>query len=354
MTFVPTRTTPAGRRRRRIGVTASLAAGILVVAAACGSSSSQGGAGGAAPAHFTITVGQSSATYDGAPEKVVESNGDLKAKGITEKDVLLSSSNTLLAGIVSGGVDFGLTNAFSVLAARQTGVPVVAVCGTYAGIHGLALVVSSKLTKNLNLTEGDVNGDLKKLKGQPIGVSSPSSTGGKIVTGLLKSAGLAPNWVKLVSLSTNDSVSALQHGEIAGFIGNIPNPQQAVADGTGTIAFDMSQVPQLGAVQYDVIVTSEKFIKAHPAEVKAFLQVIGEGEADLAAKKPAAMKAISGIFNNGLPASVIDTAATTGVQKNCSMPASGWQAAATATNKYGLANKTVTPSQVTAAYKTGL
>jgi ABC-type nitrate/sulfonate/bicarbonate transport system substrate-binding protein len=344
----------AARRTRPTVIGAAFCAGVVMTATACGSSSSQGGTKASAQQHYNITVGQSSATYDGAPEKVVTANGQLAAHGITEKNVLLSSSSTVLAGLVSGGIDFGLTNSFSVLAARATGVPVVAVCGTYSGISGLALVVSSKLTKSLHLVPGDVNGDLRKLKGQNIGVSSPSSTGGKILTGLQEAAGLGPNWIKEVSISTSDSVTAVAHGEVAGFIGNVPNPQEAVAQHTGVIAFDMGQVPEFEGIQYDVIATSESFLKAHPQEVKAFLQVVAEGESDLAAKKPAALKAIAGIFNQGLPASVIDGAATTGVEQNCSMPSSGWKKSADVANKLGLSSKTVSPSEVSAAYHSGL
>jgi NitT/TauT family transport system substrate-binding protein len=342
------------RRTRRIGIGAALCATVVLAGTACSSSSSQDGAKSSAAQHYNITVGQSSATYDVAPEKVVETNGQLAAHGITEKDVLLSSSNTLLAALVSGGIDFGLTNSFSVLGARATGVPVVAVCGTYQGINGLSLVVSSSLTKSLHLVAGDVNGDLRKLKGQNIGVSSPSSTGGKILTGLLQAAGLGSGWIKEVSISTSDSVAALAHGEVAGFIGNIPNPEQAVAQHTGVIAFDMSQVPELDGIQYDVIATSESFLQAHPQEVKAFLQVVAEGQSDLAAKQPAALKHIGAILNQGLPASVIDDAATTGVEQNCSMSSSGWQKAAAVLNKFGMASKTISPSSVTAAYRSGL
>ena len=354
MKILGVRMVGAARRTRRVGIGAALCASVVIAGTACASSSSQGGAEAPAAQHYNITVGQSSATYDVAPEKVVEKNGQLAAHGITEKDVLLSSSSTLLAALVSGGIDFGLTNSFSVLGARAAGVPVVAVCGTYKGINGLSLVVSSSLTKSLHLVAGDVNGDLRKLKGQNIGVSSPTSTGGKILTGLLVAAGLGPSWVKEVSLSTSASVTALAHGEVAGFIGNIPNPQQAVAQHVGVIAFDMSQVPELDGVQYDVIATSESFLKAHPQEVKAFLKVVAEGQSALAAKQPAALKDIAGILNQGLPASVIDGAATTGVEQNCSMSSSGWQNAAAVLNKFGMASKTISPSAVTAAYHSGL
>ncbi len=344
----------AAKRTRRTVIGAALCAGVVMAGTACGSSSSQGGTNASAPQHYTITLGQSSATYDGAPETVETENGQLAAHGIALKNVLLSSSSTVLAGLVSGGIDFGLTTSFSVLAARATGLPVVAVCGTYTGISGLALVVSSKLMNSLHLVPGDVNGDLRKLKGQNIGVSSPASTGGKVLTGLQEAAGLGPKWVKEVSISTSNSVTALAHGEVAGFIGDVPNPQQAVAQHTGVIAFNMGQVPEFDGIQYDVIVTSESFLKSHPQEVKAFLQVVAEGESALAAKKPDALKAIAGIFNQGLPASVIDNAATTGVEQNCSMSSSGWQKAGDVMNKLGLATKTIAPSDVSAAYHAGL
>ena len=354
------------RTRRTVIGAATLCAAISLVGTACSSAASSSPAGSstsstasADPAsapqqHYSVTVGDAAATYAEAPYVVVEKNGQLAAHGITSKDVLLSSSNTLLAALVSGGIDFGITNSFGVLSARAQGVPVVAVCGLYEGVPGLALVVSPSTMKSLNLVAGDVNGDIKKLKGMTIGVNSPTSTGGKILTGLSKAAGLGSSWVKDVSIASADDVEALAHGEIAGYFEDVPIPQESLANHTGVIAFDTSKVPELSGIQYDVIATSESFLKSNPQEIKQFLTAVAEGQTDLAAKQPAALQEIGGIFNQGLPASVIDDSATVGVDTSCSMPATQWQAAAAVLNKFGLASKTISPSAVSSAYQSGL
>jgi NitT/TauT family transport system substrate-binding protein len=354
------------RTRRTVIGAATLCAALALAGTACSSATSSSPAasstsspGSADPAsapqqHYSVTVGDAAATYAEAPYVVVEKNGQLAAHGISTKDVLLSSSNTLLAALVSGGIDFGMTNSFGVLAARAQGVPVVAVCGLYEGVPGLALVVSPSLMKSLNLVAGDVNGDLKKLKGQTIGVNSPTSTGGKVLTGLEEAAGLGSTDVKEVSIASADDVEALAHGEIAGYFEDVPIPQESLANHTGVIAFDTSKVPELSGIQYDVIATSENFLKSNPQEVKQFLSAVAEGQTALAAKQPAALQEIAGIFNQGLPASVIDDSATVGVDTNCSMPAAQWQAAASVLNKWGLASKTISPSAVSSAYQSGL
>ncbi len=346
---------PPGRRSRRavIGV-ATLFTALAITGTACSSSSSQGTAASTSPQHYNITVGNAAATYAEAPYVVVEKNGQLAAHGFTSKDVLLSSSNTLLAALVSGGIDFGMTNSFGVLSARTKGVPVVAICGLYQGVPGLALVVSPSLMKSLNLVAGDVNGDLKKLKGQAIGVNAPTATGGKVLTGLEQDAGLSKTWVKEVSIASADDVQALAHGEIAGYFEDIPVPQESLANHTGVIAFDTSKVPELDGIQYDVIATSESFLKSNPQEVKQFLSAVGAGQAALTQKQPAALKDIGGIFNQGLPPSVMDDAATVGVDANCSMPAADWQAAASVMNKWGLASSNISSADIAAAYKSGL
>ena len=91
----------------------------------------------------------------------------LAAHGVTAKDTLLSSSNTLLAALVSGGVNFGVTDSFAVLAARAKGVPVVAVCGLYKGVPGLALVVRPSLMQSLGLQPGAVAADLGSSRARP-------------------------------------------------------------------------------------------------------------------------------------------------------------------------------------------
>ena len=112
------RTVRGQTRRMRAGLTATAAAAVLAVAcAACGSSSGQASSASAAPSHGTVnvTVGNAAATYAKAPFVVAETNGALAAHGVTDS--------------------------FAVLAARAKGVPVVAVCGLYQGVPGLALVV---------------------------------------------------------------------------------------------------------------------------------------------------------------------------------------------------------------------
>jgi ABC-type nitrate/sulfonate/bicarbonate transport system substrate-binding protein len=340
----------------RAGLTATAAAAVLAVAcAACGSSSGQASPASASPSRGTVnvTVGNAAATYAKAPFVVAESNGALAAHGVTTKDVLLSSSNTLLAALVSGGVDVGVTDSFAVLAARAKGVPVVAVCGLYQGVPGLALVVRPSLMSSLHLQPGAVNADLRKLKGQTIGVNSPTSTGGKILTGLEQDAGLPKTWVTEVAIKSSTDVEALAHGEIAGYFEDVPIPQESLADHSGVIAFDTSKVPELAGIQYDVLAASENYVESHAADLRQFLQAVETGQTALAAKQPAALKDIANIYSSGLSPSVIDDSATTGVDTGCRMPSADWQAAATVTNKWGLAPSQVTASDLTAAYKTG-
>ncbi|HWG12122.1 MAG TPA: ABC transporter substrate-binding protein [Streptosporangiaceae bacterium] len=344
--------------RNKLGAAAVVAAA-AVISAACSSSpssdsSSSSNTSANKPAKISVVLGNAAATYAEAPFVVAESDGQMAAHGVTTKDVLLSSSNTLLAALASGGVDFGVTDSFAVLAARAKGVPVVAVCGLYQGVPGLALVVRPSLMKSLGLKSGDVNGDLRKLKGQTIGVNSPTATGGRILTGLEQDAGLSSSWVKETAIASSTDVEALAHGEIAGYFEDVPIPQESLQDHSGVIAFTTANVPALAKLQYDVIATSESYLQSHQAAVKQFLAGLETGQTALSQKQPQALKAIAHIYNQSLPASVIDDSATTGVDTGCSMPAADWQAAASAANKWKLSPSTITGSDLAAAYKTGL
>ena len=320
--------------------------------ATAGSSSGSSGTAGSSSA-VSVILGNPAATYGEAAYVIADKQGYLAKNDVKSKSVLLSSSSTLLAALVSGGVDFGTTNGAAVLAARAKGVPVVAVCGLTSGVPGLALVVSPKLMKSLHLVPGDVNGDLKKLKGQHIGVNSPTSTGGRILAGLEQDAGLPSTWLTEASISSSTMVAALAHGEVGGFFEDIPVPQQAIANGSGVVAFDTGQVPALKDIQYNVIATSESYLKSHPQAVKQFLAGIKAGEADLAAKKPAALADVGGIYQ-GVNPTVVQNAATSGLETNCAMPQSAWKSLATVAAKWALIPKSTTPAQVAAAYKSGL
>ncbi len=324
----------------------------------CSSSSSSSSSAAAADttggaSAVSVTLGNAAATYGEAAYVVADKQGYFTKDNVTSKSVLLSSSSTLLAALVSGGVNFGVTNGAAVLAARAKGVPVVAVCGRSAGVPGLALVVSPKLMKSLNLVAGDVNGDLKKLKGQVIGVNSPTSTGGRILAGLEQDAGLSSNWLTETSIASSTMVAALQHGEVSGFFEDIPLPQQATANGSGVTVFDTAQVPALGSIQYNVIATSESFLQSHPQAVKQFLTGIQQGEAALAAKQPAALQDLGSIYP-GVSQTVVQNAAETGLETNCAMPQSAWSSLTSIATKWQLIPASTTPAQVAAAYKSGL
>ena len=348
---------------RRAAVAAlSTAVGLAALISGCSSASGGTGSGGSGSAGagsaggasaVSVTLGNPAATYGEAAYVIAAKQGYLAKNNVTSKSVLLSSSSTLLAALVSGGVDFGTTNGAAVLAARAKGVPVVAVCGLSSGVPGLALVVSPTLMKSLDLVPGDVNGDLKKLKGQTIAVNSPTSTGGRILTGLEQDAGLPSGWLKEVSIASSTMVAGLAHGEVGGFFEDIPVPQQATANGSGVVAFDTAQVPALKDIQYNVIATSESYLQSHPQAVEQFLAGIKDGEADLAAKNQTALSDVGGIYPGVSPA-VVQNAAITGLETNCAMPQSAWSSLATVAAKWALIPKSTTSAQVAAAYKSGL
>ena len=148
-------------------------------------------------------------------------------------------------------------------------------------------------------------------------------------------------------------MAALQHGEIDGFFQDIPVPQQALNNGSGAIAFTTAQVPALKDIQYNVIATSENYLKEHPATVKSFVAGIKQGEAALAAKNKDALNDIGSIYT-GISPSIVQNAATTGLETNCQMPPSAWSALSSVSIKWGLVPKSTTAADVTAAYKAGL
>ena len=298
-----------------------------------------------------MTLGNPAATYGESAYVVADKQGYLSKNGILQGDPAVLEQH-LLAAMVSGGVDFGTTNGAAVLAARAKGVPVVAVCGLSQGVPGLAMVVRPSLMKSLHLVAGDVNGDLKKLKGQVIGVNSPTATGGKILSGLEQDAGLPkgtsprPRWR---AARWWPPCSTVRSPALPGH----PVPQQATGNGSGVIAFDTSQVAALRDIQYNVIATSENFLKSHPGAVKSFLTGIKQGESDLAAKKTAALQDIGNIYP-GVDPKVVQDAATAGVETNCAIPTAAWNALTQVSTKWGLVPKSTTAADAAAGYKTGL
>jgi NitT/TauT family transport system substrate-binding protein len=341
------------------GVVAIAAVSLL---AACssggGSSSSPSAASGTSSASaastktIDITVGDASGGIGNAPLWIGEALGYFKDEGINIHEVTLSSSSVAMPSLVSGSIDFAFADSLAVMTAVSQNLPVKASIGLTYGVPGFALVVSPQVFKSAGLVAGDVNGDLKKLAGKKIAVQATTSTSGHIIAGLLSDAGLPKTQFSYVTIPSSSEATSLAHGLIDGFFQNVPVPQEAVASGTGMVAFATSSVPRLQNVLYNTVVSSTKFLNSNPDGYARFKAAIVRAQKDLADKNPAAIKAVDAHLKN-IPLSTVNPYLSTGVDTDGSLPVDKFQAMVDAANAWKMTKAPLTSADVTASLFTG-
>jgi len=210
----------------RRGILVSLTAGAAVAGlAACSSGSKSAGtkaattaAGTAASlAGKTIRVG----TFKNNHVASALFWPKFAPKGLTVQVTTLGSGSDMNRALEADRLDFatfGVVNGF-VEAEQGVGSRII---GT-AARQGAALIVRREST----LVQ------MRDLAGKRIGVKAPSFQS-LVLLSLLNEAGLSADTdVKLVPLEWNDMPTALEKGDVDGYMGTEPNPSRSVAGGAG-------------------------------------------------------------------------------------------------------------------------
>ncbi len=241
---------------------------ILVLLAACSPAQQS-----AAPAPTqaprtpaTVTVGQAVPTIGGAPIYVAIENGYYAEQNITFNLTQLQSGSTATQAIASGSVDFVNAGSFDVATAVGKGVPLQA----FLTIGGVAIetCLSTELANSKHLTSTSTADEVfGAMNGKTIGITGPNSAPDLVLRYMLqKHANLKPDAdVKIVSLGSIPSeLTALQRGQIDGFLQSPPACEQAQAQGTGVPLVRPAQYPpDLQGMPLGVFYTRKDYIQAH-------------------------------------------------------------------------------------------
>ncbi|MCL6562388.1 MAG: ABC transporter substrate-binding protein [Firmicutes bacterium] len=274
-------------RRRYPGVFVALA-GVGFFVSACGGSA---GATGAHPAPSSaplaastpsrlqsVVLVEASDSLVEAPVVVAQSQHFFEAHGLAPKIEVLSG-NTALSAMVGGSAQFDADVAGQVLTADGRGAPAVAFASLTEG-NDNAIVVSSRYLSRHHV---DLHADLKQrlsaLAGARLGISAPGASSADTLQYMLNWAGLSPRSYSQIALGSGASLlSALKAGSIDAFLWSPPQPQEAVYQGFGTILARAQEIPALGAMAYACMVTTQSYLRQHPATVAAMAAAIGEAE----------------------------------------------------------------------------
>lgn len=217
-------------------------------------------------APVSVTVGQAVPTVGAAPIYVAIENGYYAEQNITFNLAQLQSGSTATQAIASGSVDFVNAGSFDVATAVAKGVPLQA----FVEFSGVAIetCLSTELAQSNHLTSTSSADDvMKAMNGKTIGITGPNSAPDLVLRYMLqKHANLKPDVdVKIVSLgSIPAELTAMQRGQIDGFLQSPPACEQAQAQGTGVPFLRPAQYPpDLQGMPLGVFYTRKDYVQSH-------------------------------------------------------------------------------------------
>jgi ABC-type nitrate/sulfonate/bicarbonate transport system substrate-binding protein len=218
----------------------------------------------AAPA--SVTVGQAVPTVGGAPIYVAIENGYYAEQNITFNLTQLQSGSTATQAIASGSVDFVNAGSFDVATAVGKGVPLQAFL-TFSGV-AIETCLSTELAQAHHLTSTSTAEEVMgALNGRTVGITGPNSAPDLVLRYMLqKHANLKPDAdVKIVSLgSIPAELTALQRGQIDGFLQSPPACEQAQAAGTGVPLLRPAQYPpDMQGMPLGVFYSRREYVQGH-------------------------------------------------------------------------------------------
>lgn len=288
-----------------------------------------------------------------APILVAQKMGYFKQHGIDVSTVVLRGSPASNGALVGGSVQFSITDSLGVFVADQKGAPLLAVGGMDTGaLFELAASKSAAQSAGIN-PKDSVSTMIHHMKGWKIGVSSPGSTPALMFKGLLNANHLPPDWVHFVGISGGQGmITALQHNQIQGFFTDFPAPEEAAKTGAAMVAFSLSQVPELSKTQWDVLITTDQYAKAHPQVVKAVVAALAEANNLLLDHPQQAAKAVAPQFSSLSPQLLSVGLHQFQWSRNAAMPASEWSQAQKVANDWHLVSGTVTNNGLSKSYTT--
>lgn len=279
---------------------------IGVVLAACGSSSSAAAGGGSKSVTSgstvtkkaslrQVTIAKAVNTEDLVAVNIAQSEGLFKQAGVDVKIILVGGSSIVNSSLQSGSVQFGLASAASVLLATSHNIPLQSVGAIDEGDNA-QLVVANSWIKSHGLSETQpISQRIKGLEGTKF--ARLSSSDGAALTDFESESGVPSSSISSVAINSESAMlTALQHGEVQEFIASPPTSTIAVAEGLGTVLASAKDLKYGAGQEYNVLITTPTYAKAHPAVVTAVTKALGEALAQMASGSSGAIAAVHSVF----------------------------------------------------------
>lgn len=183
----------------------ALAVSLTLTLAACGGDDEGGGSssGDGTTEMRVLIPAESPIEY---PHRVAEAQGFFEEEGLATTYAYAGGSAEVIQQLVAGQGDVGVSCASAIVAGFEQGFTEVRPLFTtvYGSIFGMAVPGDSDIT------------EVEQLEGKTIGISDPAGGEVPVVRGLLETAGLSEDDVKLLPIGEGTAVAlrAVQNGDV--------------------------------------------------------------------------------------------------------------------------------------------
>lgn len=268
-----------------------MAAGALVLASACSSSSSPSSSptatgassptatGAAAKSQKTITIDAAFFGPVDVPLYYAEAKGYFAQQGIDVKFVV-ASSNTQLASVLGGSVQFASTDPLNTITAGANGAQFVNFMAVEIGYsEDVIMTKSAYAAAGLN-ANSTAKQKIRALAGKKLGVISATGENATIFKYLFKYAGVPLSQLDMVQLGTPAAIlAAMKAGTIVGSNVGSPYPAEAVADGYAKYLFraPLSDIPPMGTALTQTLAATSTYYNSNQATIKKFIAGYDKG-----------------------------------------------------------------------------
>lgn len=258
----------------------------------------------------TVTVVQSSLSFNFVPMFVAQSAGYFKQEGIDLNVVLAGGGPKAMTGLIGGGGQFSCSVLFDGIMAHRRGLDDVRALATLSLFQGPLVVLASVAKQRGLALDQPLKQRLQEMKGLRIGVTTPGATSDLFMRYLFRSNGMNPDTdLQIVPLGgVSEQIAAMQAGRVDGASCLPPVDVILARQGLTVNVIDrMKDLPQLAGVSYGTLYGLASYNKAHPDVVNGVARAITRATM-LIAHDPDAARSATRPFLKSLDPETFDAA----------------------------------------------
>lgn len=181
-------------------------------------------------------------------------------QGLDVKTVYLAGVGTTNA-VISGAVDFGISNGVSLTRAAAHGQTMLAIANM-SDRPGWSLVMRKDVVDAAGIDlKAPLKARMQILKGHSFAIDTVSSLAHAYLRVLEKAGGIDPDAVPITPTQPQDAIAVMQRKGIDGYVGNAPFTEMGVLEGGGVVvasALD-NEPPGLYPIALTMLMTRPQF-----------------------------------------------------------------------------------------------